>query len=849
MKHLIIYMLCAFCLPLSAQRITRQYNNVSMADALKELNTLQSKYAVNFIYDDLEDFRVSTTVRGLSVPDAVSRIVGFYPIAVTQKGNVILVECTHKTQHHLTGRIIDEQGEAVPFANVLLLSPADSTVIAGGVSNESGVFVVPYETAKVIAKVSYVGYKTVCRLFTTEQAGTIRLQPETRTLQTVKVKAMRPQYKMAKGGMTVEVANTVLSKMGTAIDVLGQLPRVNVDGSGGVSIFAKGTPLIYINNKPLTDNRELTELKSDEIKSIDVITSPGAQYNASIQSVIKIVTLKRRNEGFSFRNDAYASYNSMWAGYESTKLTYRTNRLEITNSLYWSSDAYKEDNNLTNILHTQTNEQITIAQHAMNNGHEDEIFEKAGIAYAFNDSNSIGGSYQYFKSLYGRWNIYGKQDINRNGMTEGAVEQKGTFDRNAGPRNVVDIYYVGKIKKLKIDFNSSYMFTKSNEQNFLEETSVQVGDRQVHSYSNQRSRLYAAKLLFGYAIGKGELTWGGEISHTQSSGNYQNREQYVNDSETDIQENNVAGFVEYGMPMGHLNIDAGLRYEYVNSDYYSFGVKQDDVSREYHHFFPNVSLSWNKDHWGFQLSYNEKTHRPSYRSLRNFMQYDNRYLYEGGNPMLRPEQIHTLELSAVHRWISLSMGYKYAKNAIIWTLSRLDGQEIAYLTNRNYDHHQSVYASVSASPVFDWYKPMLEVDYQQQFFDAVKYGSSKNLNRPEFVFVWNNNLQINKTLLANISFRYRVNGYDGFQEDKGYSRLGVSLRKSFMKEKLIVLLRATDILNSEREKWTMYGLSAEGNKDCNNFYRSVSLTVTYNFNATRSKYKGTGAGNEEKKRL
>lgn len=213
MKHLIIYMLCAFCLPLSAQRITRQYHDVSMADALKELNTLQNKYAVNFIYDDLEDFRVSTTVRGLSVPDAVSRIVGFYPIAVTQKGNVILVECTHKTQHHLTGRIIDEQGEAVPFANVLLLSPADSAVIAGGVSNESGVFVVPYETAKVIAKVSYVGYKTVCRLFTTEQAGTIRLQPETRTLQAVKVKGYRPQYKMAKGGMTIDVENSVLSQV------------------------------------------------------------------------------------------------------------------------------------------------------------------------------------------------------------------------------------------------------------------------------------------------------------------------------------------------------------------------------------------------------------------------------------------------------------------------------------------------------------------------------------------------------------------------------------------------------------------------------------------------------------
>ena len=126
--RLFFLLLCAFCLPLSAQRITRQYNNVSMADALKELNTLQNKYAVNFIYDDLEDFRVSTTVHSLSVPDAVSRIVGFYPIAVTQKGNVILVECVNKAQQKYIGRIVDKSGLPVEFANVALFTPDTHTL-------------------------------------------------------------------------------------------------------------------------------------------------------------------------------------------------------------------------------------------------------------------------------------------------------------------------------------------------------------------------------------------------------------------------------------------------------------------------------------------------------------------------------------------------------------------------------------------------------------------------------------------------------------------------------------------------------------------------------------------------
>src|SRR3712207_3556329 len=109
-KKLFPILLCAVAMQLHAQRISRHYNNVSMAEALKELNILQSRYVVNFIYDDLEDFKVSTTVRNLTVPDALQQIVGLYPIRVTRKDDVLLVECTHKTQRHLTGKVIDEHG-------------------------------------------------------------------------------------------------------------------------------------------------------------------------------------------------------------------------------------------------------------------------------------------------------------------------------------------------------------------------------------------------------------------------------------------------------------------------------------------------------------------------------------------------------------------------------------------------------------------------------------------------------------------------------------------------------------------------------------------------------------------
>lgn len=100
-----------------AQRITRQYNNVSFSEALKDLNARQHKYTINFVYDELEDFRVTKSIRNQSVPDAIMQLVGFYPIRMTQVEDNIMVECTQKTPTKMIGRIIDYKNRPVDFAN------------------------------------------------------------------------------------------------------------------------------------------------------------------------------------------------------------------------------------------------------------------------------------------------------------------------------------------------------------------------------------------------------------------------------------------------------------------------------------------------------------------------------------------------------------------------------------------------------------------------------------------------------------------------------------------------------------------------------------------------------------
>ncbi|MBP3850486.1 MAG: carboxypeptidase-like regulatory domain-containing protein, partial [Prevotella sp.] len=203
-------LVCCFVFAgVQAQKITRDYNNVSLSEALRQLNEQTEEYTISFLYNELEDFRITTSVHRKTVPDAIRQMIGFYPIRMTVEPGIanpsqqeIIVECPQKTALRYKGTVIDEQGQPVAYANIALLSPQDSTLITGGVSNESGLFVIPCETQPVLARISFVGYKTEFVMFDSRNARNIRLKPETIMLNGVKVTGDRIFSKAENGHLT-----------------------------------------------------------------------------------------------------------------------------------------------------------------------------------------------------------------------------------------------------------------------------------------------------------------------------------------------------------------------------------------------------------------------------------------------------------------------------------------------------------------------------------------------------------------------------------------------------------------------------------------------------------------------
>ena len=218
--------MCLVVISAKAQQLSHSFQNASLSEALIWIDNAQDQYKLNFIFNELEDFTVTTSLENVSVRDAVRQVCGFYPMNLVFDHQDIYIECTQKEDAKVIGRVVDEAGHPIEFANISLLSEQDATFINGGVSNENGDFVIPCKEKKITLKVSYIGYKTVTREINVGHIGSVTLLPETYMVKGVEIKGEIPQYKPATGGMTVDVQHSLLHDIGNADDLLSMIPLV-----------------------------------------------------------------------------------------------------------------------------------------------------------------------------------------------------------------------------------------------------------------------------------------------------------------------------------------------------------------------------------------------------------------------------------------------------------------------------------------------------------------------------------------------------------------------------------------------------------------------------------------------
>ena len=854
-QYLFTALLCALSLCAQAQRLSRDYQNESLSKVLEDLNAATSDQTIYFIYDELEDFTVTSHFSDLPLKEAIREVIGFYPMKVTYDDNRIFIECTQKEDAKVIGRVVDAEGQPIEFANVSLHGAADpnssdrnSTYINGGVSNENGDFVIPCREKKIMLKVTYVGYKTVTRHVSVGNIGTVTLQPETFMVKGVEVKGEIPQYKMAQGGMTVDVQHSILHDIGTADDLLSMIPMVQ-SKDGKFEVLAKGEPEIYINNKKVRDPSELKQLKSVDIKSVDVITSPGAKYNAEVNAVIRIKTLKAQGEGLSLMVTSDTWKNNKWNNYDDLTLKYRTGGLEAFVNVALDNGHYSNDQDLEQQLHIKKDFFDVHAGLPVRSTWT-TLQYKGGLSYDFNADHSLGLSFSSQKMFYNKFKSDMTQHYLKNGAFYGDVLLKTDIDELDKPVWELNTYYVGKVGKLDIDLNATMLQRKSENHLNQQEYSQELGDRTITTLNCEDRKMMAGKLVLSYPVWKGVLSGGAEATSTRSYGRNVNQENIIPETDNEMKEKNIAGFAEYELQLGPWRLNAGLRFEHVKADYYLFGKWQQEPSRTYNDWFPNLSAAWQKDKWSAQLSYSKRITRPPYNMLTSMIVYDSRMFYEGGNPLLRPSVRQSVDLNLTYAWLTFMAGFT-RENDLFTHIGRVydEEQEIAIFQPMNFDHQDRVYATLVASPKFGFWQPTATLHYYQQMFDAEAYGAPKKLNKPEFSFDLKSWFVIHPTMKALVQMSYSGSNHWAFMYRGSNFAVNARLQKSFFNERLSCTLYANDIFRTAKTKMTTYYAIGLTDQDVYTYTQCVGLTLSYNFNVSRSKYKGSGAGNDERNRL
>lgn len=751
----------------------------------------------------------------------------------------------------ITGKIVDEQGNAIQFANVAMLQSKDSVFVKGVVSDENGSFILNTPHQNGIVKVTCIGYRTVFLNVTDDNLGVIVLKEESMTLGDVIVKSSLPKSKLKNGAVITTVAGSILEKTGNIYNLLDRIPNVTTQ-NGKINIFGIGEPVIYINGKKVRDNTELDRLNPDEISTVEVKQNPGAQYASNVKAVIRINTKKRTKDGFGFETRTFGKNdeNSRIGGYEQLNINYQKKGLETFTVLKIKDAESSIKQNLVqntyvdNVWHQRNDIKGSIRNR--------QLYCGLGVNYQISNNSFIGASFN-FNRMFNK----AVSNIATTIYKDYAFTEESASDI-AKPGNMSlassNVYYMGKIGIVDINFNTDWLWDKDfSKVNTLERYQEYGGDWQdkaVHTKTNTKNELFASKLTLTLPFWKGQLSFGGEYSNTNRNSSYDVQPMGLLDKQDNrIKEGMASVFCDYTRKFGQLRVLAGIRYENTDFNYYEEGKRIPEQSKRYGNLLPSLSLSLPVGKTQMQLSYGATIKRPSYYDMRSGIGYDNRYTYESGNPFLVSEISRNINYMVSYKWLMAEGIYTHVSDPIVMlTQSYKDNPNIALIQNVNWKPYNRIGASLSASPKFGIWHSSLRFHFFKQWFDMETHGGH-GLDNPKITVRFDNTIDT-KFCTISLLLTAQTKGDDETSYMyRNYFSSNLSIYKSFLKGKMVVFFYANDLLGTGNMHSKMYSGSMREIIHHDYSISEYSLTIRYRFNVAKKKYKGTGAGQSQKSRM
>ena len=760
------------------------------------------------------------------------------------------------------GRVINENGQPLPFVNVVLLSLPDSAFVQGAVTDENGMFNIVTKQSEGLLKLTSIGYETLFLPYKAANGLTIQMKEEAQMVGEVIVKGQLPQTHAKGDAMRTTVAGTILEKAGTLSDALSKIPSLEAERDGAVKVIGRGDAEVYINGRRVQDMKELSRLRSDQIQHVDVVQNPGARYKAAVKAVVRITLKKAQGEGFSLQDSAEGMYQYGLSATNNLDVNYRTGGLDITASFWAGSYGHSksfQDNTLTYYVGKDKIEGVS-SQESKNTwkGWSPQL----QVNYMVNENHSFGAYYKYDRHPSGKFNSLFLTDNYENSIftehSESDITQEEEFKKH-----IFNAYYNGRIGKLSVDLNIDGLFDDTQSRGNTKEQTTEAGDsptrRSIESNTLSSNNFWATKLILGYPVWKGNLSLGGEYSYNHRTDAYDftaTDAVPVKSTDTEINERSSAAFLEYGRQFGKVFAQLGLRYEHLKNDYFNFGKQEDEVCRNYGDWFPTAVISAPVGKVQLSLSYRRDIERPPYANLSSSTIYINRYTYQSGNPYLQPTYTHSLVLNAAYKWANLTLNYGRIKDAITMSTEPYPGSTNPLVSlvrpiNSQEDYERLTIVASARPTIGCWHPTWAVVAMFQNYKSPTATGEVVTLSQPWFNGSWRNTIELPHALRLSADMEWATKGeYNNFRITRPRIVGSLGIQKDITLRSLGTLtadLRCIDLFNTNKTEAIIYGYRDLATN--NPASRTFILDLTWKFNEARSKYRGSGAGEKQKARM
>lgn len=715
-------------------------------------------------------------------------------------------------QAMLTGVVIDSlTSKSVEFATVTILDLKSGKPINGTICDENGKFTINrINIGDCRLDISFVGYRTksmrvvLNKRNAVTDIGTILLGPSVKMLHEVVVEGQKTLVEEKVDRTIYNAEQDATTKGGDATDVLKRVPLLTVDVDGNVSLRGSSNVKVLINNKPSTISANsvsdaLKQIPADLIKTVEVITSPSAKYDAEGSAgIINIVLKKNTLNGMFFNTDITAGTRGSNVGMNAS---YRKGKMGFSLGIFYRP-TYNVVSDFSNQQLTRGTDTLfnTQSAHLRNNGTQ-ETYTLAWD-YDIDKNNLIAASIRY-----GQRNQNSFQDqLHTNTYRHDSLRSTSLQDiksTNTGDNVDASLTYTKKFKKKDRELNFLGLYSRSNQSNGYVINSLQETDQTIFRRNKNDNPGYTQEVLmqldFQEPIMKSQLLeFGGKATLRRVESNYAYyvgegiSGPYVPDNTHaaagfNYDQSISAGYVSYTVTAQSYTLKAGGRYEYTDINAHFNGQPNINIPA-YGVFVPSLNLSRKlKDGKMIKVSFNKRIQRPGLRDLNPNLQASNPKSATQGNPNLKPEYANNYEIAyktnLKNATINLSTFVRYNTNDI--QPARIIRHDTIISISQNIGTEANYGASVFASiPVGDRFTINGGTD--------ILYRILKNNSNDPTINAKNQGLTPNFRLFGNYNFSNSWSAqFFGFYQGRSFNLQGyrsatinhsISVKKSLFKK-------------------------------------------------------------------